>query len=299
MNKNTKVLPEIDCTISRNIKHFVPVLEDLKDALGLPFVWAIMSWCQIAPDADNRYWNVSLVWDKKDDTLVGGCGLYSLAEAREPQLDELWLGWLGVISEHRCKGYGSAILAQLEASAKSVGCKKLLAYIDNESVMKDPRVIEFYFKNGYYSIGSVKSYLNNHPEVKREDFINENDFVIEKDLSLSEKYSDIDLQRLAYEMTSRVGHRVEVTIAPEPPNFINGMDRLVFTVVSTGLDDRMYVCCDKEFNAKFTEHMVEITNDIRNKYHSKLCYVRDHRLGFDFAAALQALEPEKTRDMHQ
>ena len=58
-----------------------------------------------------------LVYD--GDSLVGTCGLYTYPELGETKT--IWLGWFGVDSTKRRKGYGSQILRDMFNKAKNLG----------------------------------------------------------------------------------------------------------------------------------------------------------------------------------
>ena len=60
------------------------------------------------------------------DTPIGVTGIYSYNEYP----DAAWLGWFGVLSKERNKGYGSIIFDKTEELARQKGYKSLRLYTD-------------------------------------------------------------------------------------------------------------------------------------------------------------------------
>ena len=90
-----------------------------------------------------------LVYDK--NILVGITGLYSYME----YVDDVWLGWFGVIANQRNKGYGKQILLDTINKANKLGYKYIRLYTDSE---KDKNACKLYeslnFKREKYTIES-------------------------------------------------------------------------------------------------------------------------------------------------
>lgn len=156
---------------SRNIHDYKPILQNLIDDFGFTYYHAILIWCKILDDDEdeNKYWQVYLI--KWNDETVGICGLYS---QYANTTDELWLGWFGIIPTKRNDKIGQHALNWMKENAKSIGCKKLMSYVDEHG-----KPLPFYYRNGFTNIGTVKEYLSTHTELSIKSFENENDHIIE------------------------------------------------------------------------------------------------------------------------
>ena len=91
-------------------------------------------------------------------------------------MQELWLGWFGIIKKHRKKGIGSHALRFMEAFAKNLGCKALYSYVDSEG-----KPLAFYKNNGFEVIGTVAEFTKKSPNPGL-DFECQEDIVIFKSL---------------------------------------------------------------------------------------------------------------------
>ena len=80
-----------------------------------------------------------MVYDK--GIFVGICGLYENPELGEPKT--VWLGWYGVSSKQRCKGYGKQILLDMIKKAKDKGFDTFRLYT---SKVKCPEAMYLYEK---------------------------------------------------------------------------------------------------------------------------------------------------------
>lgn len=80
-----------------------------------------------------------MVYDK--GIFVGICGLYENPELGEPKT--AWLGWYGVSSKQRCKGYGKQILLDMIKKAKDKGFDTFRLYT---SKVKCPEAMYLYEK---------------------------------------------------------------------------------------------------------------------------------------------------------
>lgn len=156
---------------STNVKDYQPIFEGLIDDFGYVYYYAILSWCKIidTDEVDPRYWQVYLIKHRKK--IVGICGLYSL---RENSIDELWLGWFGILPDYRSHGIGGKALEWMIKSSKKMGTKKLLSYVD-----EDGKPLEFYYRHGFKLIGNVKGYVKSNPEFSIDEFESPKDHVIE------------------------------------------------------------------------------------------------------------------------
>ncbi len=163
---------------SRNIETFGTILKPLADDFTAIFYHTVLVWCKIIPPDDgkeNRYWEIWLVY--LNNKPIGICGLYTLHTAEN--LDELWLGWLGIIPEFRNLKLGSQIMEHLYVEAKKVGCKRIYSYVD-----KGGAPLNFYNKEGFKIIGTVNEYLKSTgiTAIDGDDFESADDFVIMKKL---------------------------------------------------------------------------------------------------------------------
>lgn len=159
---------------TKDIKVYKPILEGLTEDFGYTYYHAILIWCGIIdddPDDVNKFWDVYLV--KDNSKIIGICGLYS----HNHRTDELWLGWFGILPEHRSKGVGSQVLKELEEKAKSVKCYTIYSYVD-----KHGKPLNFYKREGYKVLSRVKDYLGIHKELSMDSFEDENDYIIMKKL---------------------------------------------------------------------------------------------------------------------
>jgi RimJ/RimL family protein N-acetyltransferase len=168
---------------SKNIADYKEVIKALKPIKGFGklFVDTMKGWCETTDLNEYEYWNVWLV--KNKDKMAGVCGLYSLEYngIDDTYINDLWLAWFGVIE--RNGGIGSEILNNfLVPTAKQLGCKRLFTYID-----KDKAPLNFYLRNGFTIVGSVRTWSNttmcklSKKEVK-EQFESMNDIVLVRNL---------------------------------------------------------------------------------------------------------------------
>ena len=160
---------------SKDIRDYKLVLEGLVDDFGYNYYHTLLCWCGIiSPDKifDTRYWQVWLV--KVDGKNVGLCGLFA---HYENSVEELWLGWFGMVPKYRNKGIGEQVLTFMTDTAKGLGTKRLMSYVD---VAGAP--LNFYYRNGFTRLSSVKEYLDNNPKASEDDFESLEDHVIVKNL---------------------------------------------------------------------------------------------------------------------
>lgn len=88
---------------------------------------------------NNRYY---LIFDENTGEYIGISGLYALPS--DP--DSAWLGWFGILSEHRRKHYGSEALRIFEDDARKLGYRYCRLYADR---FDNDATLLFYEKNGY------------------------------------------------------------------------------------------------------------------------------------------------------
>ncbi len=172
---------------SRNIKDYKEILEGLTDDFGYIYWHAILSWCGIIGDEDEKdskekYWEVYII--KEEGKTLGICGLYSLEKNNNTSM---WLGWFGILPQYRSKGFGSEVLRALEIIAYKQGCVQLMTYID-----KALKPLEFYKRNGFDIYGNVSDFLmeTNYPKGEFEDL---DDVVLVKNLMQAEVEKKVEL----------------------------------------------------------------------------------------------------------
>lgn len=160
-------------TQSKNIHHYQPILEGLTEDFDYEYYHDILMWCNIITNNHRDYhWQVYLI--KSGDEVIGICGLYSLYPH---SVEELWLGWFGIIPSMRNQGAGQYALDWMKEKAKSIGCKKLMSYVG-----ADGGPLGFYFRNGFRVIGTVENYLIAHPELTMDSFGDKGYHIIECNL---------------------------------------------------------------------------------------------------------------------
>lgn len=154
-----------------NVKQYKCLADGLYDDFGSSFKETMKQWCNCVDDG--KFWEVWVI--KKDRETIGICGLYSL----DFETKELWLGWLGILKEHRNKGLGKDIMEFLYSEAKSVGCKRINSYVD-----KDGKPLNFYYREGFERIGTVSEYIKKKRLKKSmlENFQDKDDHIITRKL---------------------------------------------------------------------------------------------------------------------
>ena len=114
-------------------------------------VWALQSYKKmfdrdrmrsITSEASGSYWTAKT----REDAIGFGLGRAGGGVG--------FINWIGVESEHRTKGVGSAILATMERDFAKRECHKLELY----TYQNNPVLLQFYEKRGY----TVMANLNNH-----------------------------------------------------------------------------------------------------------------------------------------
>ena len=155
---------------TRDIYEYGKITPDLLPDFGNSFCHTILSWCDVIPRY-KFYWEWYMIYD--GNKPIGCCGLYSLNE----NTDELWLGWFGLIPEYRNKNIGIKALGFLYEIAKTIDCKVIYSYVDKEG-----KPLNFYKRNGFEIISSVKEFLlaNNMESIDGEYFEDMDDYVIKK-----------------------------------------------------------------------------------------------------------------------
>ena len=122
-------MPNATVAVSRNFDDYAEILQGLEHELGAAFSTSIVQWCGREPRTNALdVWEIYLI--KADDKTVGITGLYR-RPGEEPNM--AWLGWLGVLPEHRKKGYARAALKLMERRAHQLGCEVLFVYTERNN----------------------------------------------------------------------------------------------------------------------------------------------------------------------
>ena len=121
---------------------------------------------QINKDPYRKEQDYSIVYI--DNEPIGVTGIYSYHEYPE----SAWLGWFGILSEHRGKGYGKAALETTIEIAKQKGYKKFRLYTD-EFATDAHRL--------YESCGLIKELYDNPND--KDEFIEADIYIYSKSLT--------------------------------------------------------------------------------------------------------------------
>jgi RimJ/RimL family protein N-acetyltransferase len=136
---------EVTLWQSRSISDFHPLFADLTPALGARFPESMKNWCGIGERPyPLAFWQVYLA-NVGEDT-VGVTGLY---RQNETAPEVCWVGWFGVLPQHRGKAIGATILTLLMQRAKEFGFAELRAYTDENN----PAAIAAYEAAGFAKAG--------------------------------------------------------------------------------------------------------------------------------------------------
>ena len=156
---------------SRDINDYSLLMNEILPDFGNAFLHTILVWCNLLKGDKDGYWEVWIV--KNGDDTIGICGLYSLVHTKK----EFWLGWLALIPSKRSSNIGPIIMEHLYKTAKDNGIHTILSYVD-----KDGKPLNFYKREGFEIIGTVKEYLeqNSLDQIDGDNFENPDDFVIRK-----------------------------------------------------------------------------------------------------------------------
>jgi GNAT superfamily N-acetyltransferase len=163
---------EIKISVSRDRRELNRLVKGLYEDFGKPFSETISTWLDKGP-SDDEFWEVYLI--RIRGKTVGICGLYSQYE--NPDMKELWLGWFGVLPKYRSSGIGKKALLLMEERARKLGSLQIMSYVNNKG-----KPLGFYYRNGFSRLCSVLEYLKKHKELDKDEFENDTDHVIKKEL---------------------------------------------------------------------------------------------------------------------
>lgn len=94
-----------------------------------------------------------------DNELVGVTGMYTVGPIENT--DSLWLGWFGVLEEHRRKGYGKQILLDTMEKVKVLAEKYQIKYFRLYTSERDNDLAQ----HMYEEIMDIKEYYNNPDDI--------------------------------------------------------------------------------------------------------------------------------------
>jgi GNAT superfamily N-acetyltransferase len=173
--KNT-TSSETTFVVSTDIYEYSPIFEGLEEDFGYKHWHSILVKCGVLEAGLSRKNKFKEVWlIKKCNSVIGMCGLYS---QKENSTDELWLAWFGILPEYRRMRFGKKAIDFMEDYARSLGCVKLMAYVDYLG-----KPLPFYYKCGFSLLGTVSGYIEAHPELSvGQEFENLKDVIIWKNL---------------------------------------------------------------------------------------------------------------------
>ena len=162
---------------SREIKDYTILLDNLYEDFGSHMCHTILCWCKLMKvgqqpkDSYHTIWEVWII--KQDDNTIGICGLYSLNK----NVEELWLGWFGIIPEFRFQKLGNEVIDYLKETAINMGATKLMSYVGSEG-----KPLTFYQRNGFEITGTVGEYIKEN-NMDLSNFESEDDYVIKYNLN--------------------------------------------------------------------------------------------------------------------
>ena len=145
---------------SKKISDYKPLIDEFTkpELFGSAFKETVKHWCKKKNTTRkfkhrDQFWEVWLV--REDNQSKAICGLYNICHAvnKDNHIEELWLGWFGVLN--RSNGLGAKILNTfLKPKAKELGATYLMSYVN-----KNGAPIEFYKRHGFEVIGTVKDWI--------------------------------------------------------------------------------------------------------------------------------------------
>ena len=137
----------VELITTKEINLFLPVMKDLADDFGDPFLLSMLHWCGIGRRSTQlEYWKVFLL--RAGGEVVGISGLY-----RQPGMAETvcWVGWFGIRPRFRRQGFGAGAIHALIEFARSLDCKELWVYTGSS----DHVAVGFYQSLGFESLGTA------------------------------------------------------------------------------------------------------------------------------------------------
>lgn len=160
---------------SREITDYTILLNNLYEDFHDHFCHTILCWCELMKKGqqpeESYLWEVWII--KQDDKTIGICGLYSIDK---DSVENLWLGWFGIIPDFRFQKLGNVVIDFLKEKAKEIGATNIMSYVGS-----DGKPLTFYKRNGFEVIGTVGEYIKEH-NLDLSNFEVEEDYVIKIDL---------------------------------------------------------------------------------------------------------------------
>ena len=126
----------------RSLTQAMPLINsDLRDELGDEFHDSM----HLYLDDPDGYPNWEIFLLTLDGATIGVCGIYCECDVVNNPRGEWWLGWLGIVPEHRSKGLGKYLVNEMEIMARRYDCQVLLVHCEDDK-------IHFYGKLGFSEI---------------------------------------------------------------------------------------------------------------------------------------------------
>jgi RimJ/RimL family protein N-acetyltransferase len=137
----------IELTATKEIELFLPVMKELADNFGDPFLLSMLHWCGFGRrPAPLEFWQVFLIRTRYE--IVGVSGLYRRPES---PAHLFWLGWFAIRPKFRHKGFGSAAFHATTDYARTMACTELWVYTG----ASDKAARHFYTELGFQLVGSA------------------------------------------------------------------------------------------------------------------------------------------------
>lgn len=164
--------PVTNAYLTQNVNLFHEVMNKMLPDFGNDFLHTVLCWCGVVDDPEQLPMWTMFVVRKENGEYIGVTGLYELPHDKH----SVWLGWFGVFEEYRGQNYGKSALELTEKIARDFDrYQTIMLYCSKD-------VIPFYKKQGYEVFCTVEDYLNIKPEVDKDNFDIEGQFVMSKDL---------------------------------------------------------------------------------------------------------------------
>jgi RimJ/RimL family protein N-acetyltransferase len=140
----------VELITTKEIDLFLPIMRELAEDFGDRFLLSMLHWCGIGKRAHPLlFWEVFLLRANRE--IVGVCGLYQISET---PASPAWLGWFGILSAFRRRGYGSSAIHSLADRTREMDCNELWVYTGSS----DEAAMHFYTKLGFQRLGSARDY---------------------------------------------------------------------------------------------------------------------------------------------
>jgi RimJ/RimL family protein N-acetyltransferase len=140
----------VELITTKEINLFLPVMKDLADDFGDPFLLSMLHWCGIGRrPRPIPFWEVFLL--RAGTEIIGVCGLY---QAPKTPASRIWLGWFGIRPAFRRQRYGTAAIHGLADRARAIASTEIWVYTGQS----DEAARSFYAKLGFALLGPARDY---------------------------------------------------------------------------------------------------------------------------------------------